>query len=151
MCCTVVATRHGSSFWFLPSFYFLSLITFLHWSVSVTGVKSGESWQGGNWINQPWALWQRKGGYPLFHMVNCICHGHTPFSISVPNPHSGSSSRCDDLISDITLYKRIRIGYHTLNINSNQAREHWSDILHCYNLYYVNLNHFFKFNYLLLQ
>ena len=48
MCCTVVATRHGSSFWFLPSVYFLSLITFLHWPVSVTGVKSGDSWLGGN-------------------------------------------------------------------------------------------------------
>lgn len=166
LCCTVVATRHGSSFWFVPSFDFLSLTTFLHWPVSVTGVKSGDSWQGGNWINQPWALWQkwkplnipdtqpppsitvlqlmyrkslklrinmkisaRKGGYPLFHIVNCISHGHTPFSISVPNPHSGSSSRCDDLISNITLYKRIRIGYHELNILQFQAGEQTSYIV----------------------
>ena len=70
----------------------------------------------------------RKGGYPLFHMVNCISHRHTPFSISVPNPHSGSSSRCDDLISNITLYKTIRIGYHDLN-NFNQAREQTSYIV----------------------
>ena len=71
----------------------------------------------------------RKGGYPLFHIVNCISHGHTPFSISVPNPHSGSSSRCDDLISNITLYKRIRIGYHELNILQFQAGEQTSYIV----------------------
>ena len=53
------------------------------------------------WTNEPCR--PLSNVYLQFHVMKRISHGHTAFSISVADPHPGTSSRCNDLISNITL------------------------------------------------